>query len=82
MRDTAGEVRTRSLVMYSSGLLHMDELEPPIPIKNYQKLSKVDEPDMWDTAEEVRTSSLVMYSCGLLHMDELEPLITIKNYQN
>ena len=28
MRDTAGEVKTSSLVMYSSGPLHMDEQRP------------------------------------------------------
>ena len=43
MQDTAGEVRTSSLVMYSYGPLYMDELEPPITIK---KLSKLDEPDI------------------------------------
>ena len=45
-----------------------------------QKLSTLDEPDMWDTAGEVRTNSWAIYSCGPLHMDEqkqddqLEPI--------
>ena len=34
-----------------------------------QKLSKLDDPDMWDTAGELRTNSQTIYSSRLLYMN-------------